>query len=170
LKGKGGALYSLAGAPQGTVTVRLQLGNGVMLCAVAPAKDPTTSNDTTAKFTGARHAPASATCPPCPETSSLGDRTSEAAPAGPRGAPGLDRVSGRVYRLASWRRFHDALRSRGQRTHDRPLPHHPVGRRADRGVHRSDAAHSDALAPADGRPVHAGSAGAGGEARTTHPP
>jgi hypothetical protein len=36
-------------------TVRLQLGNGVMLCAVAPAKDPTTSNDTTAKFTGARH-------------------------------------------------------------------------------------------------------------------
>ena len=67
LKGKGGALYSLAGAPQGAVTVRLQLGNGVMLCALAPAKDPTTSNDTpTAKFTGARPAPAPATCPNLP--------------------------------------------------------------------------------------------------------
>ena len=66
LKGKGAALYSLAGAPQGTVTVRLQLGTGVMLCAVAPAKDPTTSNDTTAKFTGARHAPAPVTCPIVP--------------------------------------------------------------------------------------------------------
>src|SRR5262249_34728021 len=66
LKGKGRALYSLARAPPGTVTGRMQLGNGVMLCAVAPAKDPTTSNDTTAKFTGARHAPASATCPLVP--------------------------------------------------------------------------------------------------------
>jgi hypothetical protein len=66
LKGKGGTLYPLAGAPQGAVTVRQQLGNGVMLCAVAPAKDPTTSNDTTAKFTGTRHAPAPATCPNVP--------------------------------------------------------------------------------------------------------
>jgi DNA-binding beta-propeller fold protein YncE len=66
VKGKGGALYALAGAPQSTVTIRLQLGSGAMLCAAAPAKDPAASNDTTAKFTGARQTPPPAECPRVP--------------------------------------------------------------------------------------------------------
>jgi hypothetical protein len=63
VRGKGAALYSLAGAPQEAMVLRLQLGSGVVLCAVAPAKDPPTSNDTTVRFTGARHSAPPATCP-----------------------------------------------------------------------------------------------------------
>ncbi len=63
VKGKGAALYSLAGAPQGTVSLRLQLGSGVLLCAAAPAREPAANNDTTAKFNGARQTPPPAPCP-----------------------------------------------------------------------------------------------------------
>ena len=66
VKGKGGALYTLASAPQSAVTIRLQLGGGTMFCASAPAKQPTTSNDTTAKFNGAKQTPAPADCPHVP--------------------------------------------------------------------------------------------------------
>jgi DNA-binding beta-propeller fold protein YncE len=66
VKGKGEGLPSLADAPQGTVTLRLQLGGGIMLCASAPAKEPAASNDTTARFNGERHAAPPVTCPPVP--------------------------------------------------------------------------------------------------------
>ena len=66
VKGKGGALYTLAGAPQSSVTIRLQLGSGAMFCAAAPAKDPAASNDTTTKFTGAKQTPPPAVCPRVP--------------------------------------------------------------------------------------------------------
>ncbi len=45
---------------------QLQLGRGVVFCAVAPAKDPAPSNDTTARFNGARHTPPPVTCPRVP--------------------------------------------------------------------------------------------------------
>jgi DNA-binding beta-propeller fold protein YncE len=66
VRGKGAALYSLAGAPQGAMTLRLQLGSGVMLCALAPAKDPPRLNDTTVKFKGARNSPPPESCPVVP--------------------------------------------------------------------------------------------------------
>jgi hypothetical protein len=66
VKGKGGALYTLAGASQSSVTIRLQLGSGAMFCAAAPAKDPAASNDTTTKFTGAKQTPPPAVCPHVP--------------------------------------------------------------------------------------------------------
>jgi sugar lactone lactonase YvrE len=66
LSGKGSALYSLANAPQGTMALRLRLGSGVEFCAVAPAKAPATTNDTTSKFAGAPNSPPPAVCPPVP--------------------------------------------------------------------------------------------------------
>ncbi|MEW6273379.1 MAG: hypothetical protein AB1689_29215, partial [Thermodesulfobacteriota bacterium] len=66
LSGKGGALYSLANAPQGTMAVRLRLGSGVEFCAAAPAKAPATTSDTTSKFVGAPNSPPPAVCPPVP--------------------------------------------------------------------------------------------------------
>jgi len=66
LSGKGAALYGLADAPQGTVALRLRLGSGVEFCAVAPAKAPVASNDTTAKFVSAANTSAPAVCPPVP--------------------------------------------------------------------------------------------------------
>ena len=66
VSGKGGALYGLANAPQGTVALRLRLGSGVEFCAVAPAKAPVASNDTTAKFVSASNTSAPVSCPPVP--------------------------------------------------------------------------------------------------------
>jgi DNA-binding beta-propeller fold protein YncE len=66
VKGKGGALYTLANAPQTTVTIRVQLGSGTMFCASAPAKEPVASNDTTEKFNGAKQTPPPADCPHVP--------------------------------------------------------------------------------------------------------
>jgi hypothetical protein len=63
VKAKGAASYSLAGAPQGTMALRLQLGSGVVYCAAAPAKEPAAANDTTAKFNGGRHTPPPPACP-----------------------------------------------------------------------------------------------------------
>ena len=66
LSGKGAGLLGLAGAPNGSIAVRLRLGNGVEFCAVGPAKAPVTSNDTTAKFVSASNASAPVVCPPVP--------------------------------------------------------------------------------------------------------
>jgi DNA-binding beta-propeller fold protein YncE len=66
LRGRGAALYPLAGAPHGSMTVRLELGARHGFCAVAPAKLPSVSNDTTARFNGVRNSPAPASCPPRP--------------------------------------------------------------------------------------------------------
>ncbi len=63
---KGPQLYSLAGAPQGSLAVRLRLGTGVEYCAVAPPKAPAEKNDTTARFTGAPNTPPPVECPPVP--------------------------------------------------------------------------------------------------------
>jgi hypothetical protein len=66
LSGKGAGLLGLAGAPHGSIAVRLRLGNGVEFCAVGPAKAPVASNDTTAKFISAANAAAPTTCPAVP--------------------------------------------------------------------------------------------------------
>jgi hypothetical protein len=66
LRGRGAALYPLADAPHGSMTVRLELGARTGFCAVAPAKQPAATNDTTAKFNGERNAAAPASCPPLP--------------------------------------------------------------------------------------------------------
>jgi YVTN family beta-propeller protein len=66
IRGRGAALYSLAGAPQGSVAVRVELGARHGFCAVAPAKLPSGNNDTIAKFNGAKNTPAPASCPPRP--------------------------------------------------------------------------------------------------------
>ena len=60
VKGKSGALYTLANAPQTAVTIRVQLGSGTMFCASAPAKQ------TTARFNGAKQTPPPADCPHVP--------------------------------------------------------------------------------------------------------
>ncbi len=66
LSGKGAGLLGLSGAPNGSIAVRLRLGNGVEFCAVGPAKAPVASNDTTAKFVSAANASAPVVCPPVP--------------------------------------------------------------------------------------------------------
>ena len=63
VRGKGAALLSLAGAPQGTLTVRLALGKRFELCTAAPAKIPAASNDTGARFVGARNVAPPTSCP-----------------------------------------------------------------------------------------------------------
>ena len=70
LRGKGAALYPLTGAPQGSVAVRLTVGAETQFCAAAPAKSPTTTNDTTRRFVAVRNTPAPVTCPPLPTTGS----------------------------------------------------------------------------------------------------
>ncbi len=71
LRGVGAELFSLAGAPQGTMALRLRLGDALQLCAAAPAAlhgNPPSSakTDTTARFLGAPQTPAPASCPPLP--------------------------------------------------------------------------------------------------------
>ncbi len=66
VRGRGAALYSLAQAPYGSMTVRLEVGARTGFCAVAPAKDPDDRNDTPAKFEGERNMPAPSRCPPLP--------------------------------------------------------------------------------------------------------
>jgi DNA-binding beta-propeller fold protein YncE len=65
LKGRGAALYSLADAPQGSMTVRLDF-YGLTFCGVAPAAAPATSYDTTARFRAVKQAAAPALCPATP--------------------------------------------------------------------------------------------------------
>ena len=66
LSGKGGALYALANAPQGTMAVRLKLGSGLEFCAATPPKFPPSSNDTTSKFIGGANVAPPAVCPAVP--------------------------------------------------------------------------------------------------------
>ena len=66
LRGKGAALYSLADATHGSMTVRVELGARTGFCATSPAKLPPGTNDTTERFNGTRNAPAPAQCPPLP--------------------------------------------------------------------------------------------------------
>ena len=65
-EGQGRGALLAPGAPQGTMTCGSHLGDGAVLCAVAPAKDPATSNDTTARFNGVRQSPPPVSCPPVP--------------------------------------------------------------------------------------------------------
>jgi hypothetical protein len=44
----------------------LTVGSDVQFCAAAPAKAPSTTNDTTRRFVGVRNAPPPATCPTVP--------------------------------------------------------------------------------------------------------
>jgi hypothetical protein len=62
IRGKGPELYPLAGAPQGSVAVRLDTGTRFGFCAVAPAG----TKDTTASFLGVKNSPPPANCPPMP--------------------------------------------------------------------------------------------------------
>lgn len=66
LRARGAAPPSLAGAPQGTVGLRLKLGTGIEFCAAAPAKVPAASNDTPANFLGEPNTPPPAVCPAVP--------------------------------------------------------------------------------------------------------
>jgi YVTN family beta-propeller protein len=66
IRGKGPQLYALSNAPQGTMALRLELGGDTEMCAAAPAKTPTTSNDTTSKFVAARNTPPPVACPAVP--------------------------------------------------------------------------------------------------------
>jgi len=66
IRGNGAAMYQLDNAPQGGVAVRLELAGELEFCAAAPPKTPATSNDTTAKFVGARNTPPPAACPDVP--------------------------------------------------------------------------------------------------------
>jgi YVTN family beta-propeller protein len=57
IKGKGAALFQLDAAPQGSVAVRLDLGD-IELCTTSPAG----TSDTPAKFDGFKHTPAPPIC------------------------------------------------------------------------------------------------------------
>jgi YVTN family beta-propeller protein len=62
----GAGSLSLAGAPQGTLALRLKLGTGVEYCTAVAANPPPEKNDTTAKFAGIPNSPAPVGCPPLP--------------------------------------------------------------------------------------------------------
>jgi len=66
IRGKGETLYPLTGAPQGSVALRLTVGEDTQFCAAAPAKTPATTNDSTKRFVGVRNTPAPVSCPPIP--------------------------------------------------------------------------------------------------------
>jgi hypothetical protein len=66
IRGKGETLYPLTGAPQGSVALRLTVGEDTQFCAAAPAKSPSTTNDSTRRFVAVRNTPAPASCPPVP--------------------------------------------------------------------------------------------------------
>jgi len=66
IRGRGADLYPLTGAPQGNMALRLTVGGATQFCAAAPAKSPSTTNDTTRRFVGARNTPAPVVCPPVP--------------------------------------------------------------------------------------------------------
>lgn len=64
ITGKGAGLYSLNGAPHGSIAMRLALGDGIVFCAEAQPKAPAHKNDTAARFQGDRASAAPASCPP----------------------------------------------------------------------------------------------------------
>jgi DNA-binding beta-propeller fold protein YncE len=55
--------YTLDEPSQGSVAVRLQLGNGPTWCANGPAKDPAAKNDKVGKFKAQSNSPAPGVCP-----------------------------------------------------------------------------------------------------------
>jgi len=65
IRGRGSELYPLTGAPQGTVALRLTVGEDIQFCAAAPAKTGA-NNDTTRRFVSVRNTPAPLACPPIP--------------------------------------------------------------------------------------------------------
>ena len=74
IAGKGEGLYTLEGAPQSRMALRLQLGNGATFCATARAKGPATANDSTVKFNSDKSAPPATYCK-SQEIGSGSDRT-----------------------------------------------------------------------------------------------
>ncbi|MEO6026910.1 MAG: hypothetical protein ABIR79_08620, partial [Candidatus Binatia bacterium] len=66
VKAKADGSYSLAGAPQGALAIRLALGTTVEYCSVGTAKAPPETNDTTSKFVAVSNGPAPGVCPPRP--------------------------------------------------------------------------------------------------------
>lgn len=66
IRGAGAALLSLAGAPEGAIALRLELGAGVIWCASAPAREPALRYDSTSRFDGVRDTSAPTTCPAVP--------------------------------------------------------------------------------------------------------
>jgi DNA-binding beta-propeller fold protein YncE len=64
--GPSGLVLDEARATASYVTIRVQLGSGTMFCASAPAMQPAVSNDTSAKFNGAKQTPPPADCPHVP--------------------------------------------------------------------------------------------------------
>jgi hypothetical protein len=66
VKVSGVGSFALTNAPEGTLAVRLRLGTGIEYCAVAPAKAPAATDDTTTKFVAVSNAAAPASCPAVP--------------------------------------------------------------------------------------------------------
>jgi hypothetical protein len=52
------------------MALRLTVGTDTQFCAAAPAKSPTTTNDTTKRFVAVRNTPAPVACPPVPGSGS----------------------------------------------------------------------------------------------------
>jgi len=66
IKGKGDGLFALADAPQGTMALRLALGDGEELCAVAPPREPASKYDVPSRWKSVEGAPAPDLCPHVP--------------------------------------------------------------------------------------------------------
>jgi hypothetical protein len=66
IRGNGGALFSLANAPQGQMALRLALISGPTMCATAPARSPALTNDNTTRFSGVKPSEAPTVCPAVP--------------------------------------------------------------------------------------------------------
>jgi DNA-binding beta-propeller fold protein YncE len=81
IRGRGAQLYPLADAPQGTMALRMNLGGSLTWCAAAPARTPSVSFDTTARFEGVKNSPAPASCPALPSGYGSPSRAFLATPA-----------------------------------------------------------------------------------------
>jgi hypothetical protein len=66
VRGSGAGMYQLDNAPQGGMAIRLDLAGELAMCATAPPKSPSASNDTTARYVGERNSPAPVLCPAVP--------------------------------------------------------------------------------------------------------
>jgi len=66
ISGQGEGLHPLAGAPQGEMALRFELGGGLTMCAAAPAREPAASNDDASRFVAEPHTPAPLVCPEVP--------------------------------------------------------------------------------------------------------
>jgi DNA-binding beta-propeller fold protein YncE len=66
IRGRGDGLFALAGAPQGTMALRLTLGSGEELCAAAPPRAPASKFDRPARWKAVEDSPAPEPCPSVP--------------------------------------------------------------------------------------------------------